>query len=424
MVLLHNLGASCTEPPSESYLSFFPIPNLLVGTPRVYYAPGTLPRWVCNRALDLMVPRSARAPAGVGIPLHAAWGGALPEISLHLLPTISPTTYELKLLIVKARNARGNFQLLIITHDHQFLETLHSLELLEDYFDVSRDARVRFIPQPALHCLILPYTTPQNSYHMTCTGGCVVQGIRLALHKVPWGKSEHNYYLGVLMGEDRGNPLIPVQFCKWFQWTTKLVLVLLVTGVKLGSGGTTDTTACQRRIAFTFELRHVQGASAIFSLCHVIVNATLKGTYQDLMVWRMDVVTSQQSDITYPTVDVLYIRNSTLNHEWIMTENRKFPVELRGRASFVEPGRAATLSMIDGEVHLYGIGTHRFCYWCSRQDLTLINIVSSEFPCSQGSHVSSAMMSRESPPSLRNAAVADSLGTTELRLTTAPRLFG
>nr|CAD7394054.1 unnamed protein product [Timema cristinae] len=43
--------------------------------------------------------------------------------------------------VVKARNARGNFQLLIITHDHQFLETLHSLDLLEDYFDVSRDAR-------------------------------------------------------------------------------------------------------------------------------------------------------------------------------------------------------------------------------------------------------------------------------------------
>nr|CAD7403419.1 unnamed protein product [Timema poppensis] len=45
--------------------------------------------------------------------------------------------------VVKARNARGNFQLLIITHDHQFLEKLHSLDLLEDYFHVSRDARGR-----------------------------------------------------------------------------------------------------------------------------------------------------------------------------------------------------------------------------------------------------------------------------------------
>nr|CAD7594334.1 unnamed protein product [Timema genevievae] len=64
--------------------------NLLVGPPRVYYAPGTLPRWVSHHTLDLIVLRSARAPAGVGIPLSATRGGALLEISFHLLPTISP----------------------------------------------------------------------------------------------------------------------------------------------------------------------------------------------------------------------------------------------------------------------------------------------------------------------------------------------
>nr|CAD7434018.1 unnamed protein product [Timema monikensis] len=72
------------------YLSFFPIPNLLVGPPRIYYTPGTLPRWVSHRTLGLIVPRSARAPARAGITLPATWGGALTEISLHLLSTISP----------------------------------------------------------------------------------------------------------------------------------------------------------------------------------------------------------------------------------------------------------------------------------------------------------------------------------------------
>ncbi|CAG2056104.1 unnamed protein product, partial [Timema podura] len=54
-------------------------------TPRV-----PCPHWVSNRTLDLIVPRSARSPAGAGIPLSATWGGAVPEISFHLLPTISP----------------------------------------------------------------------------------------------------------------------------------------------------------------------------------------------------------------------------------------------------------------------------------------------------------------------------------------------
>nr|CAD7445796.1 unnamed protein product [Timema bartmani] len=33
----------------------------------VYYDPGTLPRWVSLHALDLIVPRSARAPVGAGM---------------------------------------------------------------------------------------------------------------------------------------------------------------------------------------------------------------------------------------------------------------------------------------------------------------------------------------------------------------------
>nr|CAD7399498.1 unnamed protein product [Timema poppensis] len=36
--------------------------------PRVYYTPGTLPHWVSHRTLDLIVPKSVRAPVGVGIP--------------------------------------------------------------------------------------------------------------------------------------------------------------------------------------------------------------------------------------------------------------------------------------------------------------------------------------------------------------------
>nr|CAD7408396.1 unnamed protein product [Timema cristinae] len=51
-----------------------------VGPPRIYYTPGTLPRWVSHRTLGLIVPRSARAPAGAGITLPATWGGALPDI--------------------------------------------------------------------------------------------------------------------------------------------------------------------------------------------------------------------------------------------------------------------------------------------------------------------------------------------------------
>nr|CAD7428721.1 unnamed protein product [Timema monikensis] len=67
-----------------------PQTNGIVGLPRVYYAPATLPRWVSHRTLDLIVPISTIAPGGMGIPLPGTRGGALPEISLHLLPTISP----------------------------------------------------------------------------------------------------------------------------------------------------------------------------------------------------------------------------------------------------------------------------------------------------------------------------------------------
>nr|CAD7591682.1 unnamed protein product [Timema genevievae] len=68
-VMLRKCGISETDfqeiPSSQKECHRF------VGPPRVYYTPGTLPRWVSHRALDLIVPRSARAPAGVGIPLSA-----------------------------------------------------------------------------------------------------------------------------------------------------------------------------------------------------------------------------------------------------------------------------------------------------------------------------------------------------------------
>ncbi|CAG2054740.1 unnamed protein product [Timema podura] len=119
-----------------------------------WYAPGMLrSRYPAPLGVP---PRSGsngsqigKSPSGGGHPPPRRLGRR-PTKDFAPLTTHNITTYGLILLIVKARNARGNFQLLIITHDHQFLETLHSLELLEDYFDVSRDARQRTRPRKVI----------------------------------------------------------------------------------------------------------------------------------------------------------------------------------------------------------------------------------------------------------------------------------
>nr|CAD7455968.1 unnamed protein product [Timema tahoe] len=45
------------------------------GPPRVYYAPGTLPRWALHNARDF-TPESAKRPTEVS----TTWGGALSEL--------------------------------------------------------------------------------------------------------------------------------------------------------------------------------------------------------------------------------------------------------------------------------------------------------------------------------------------------------
>nr|CAD7435137.1 unnamed protein product [Timema monikensis] len=64
-----------------------------VGLPRVYYTLGTLHHLVSHHTLDLIVPRLAKAPAGVGIPLRHL--GRRPTRDFAPLTTHNITTYGL-----------------------------------------------------------------------------------------------------------------------------------------------------------------------------------------------------------------------------------------------------------------------------------------------------------------------------------------